>query len=105
LIEFQNNSRNFHFAETSSDLMHSDTSREVSSPLSPDSLVDETEFTQPISSERLSRDQRRKDIEARAAVKRKQAIRRLSLVLAARTHGLPEAGLANQLTLAADKLE
>jgi len=38
-------------------------------------------------------------------VKRKDAVKRLQHVLAARTRGLPENGLANQLHMAADQLE
>jgi len=51
------------------------------------------------------RDPHRKEIEGRAAEKRKSAVKRLSHVLAVRTQGLPENGLANQLHMAADQLE
>jgi len=54
---------------------------------------------------RRPRDHHRKEIEERAAEKRKTAVKRLSHVLAVRTNGLPENGLANQLVMAAEQLE
>ena len=56
-------------------------------------------------STKRQRDPHRKEIEGRAAEKRKSAVKRLSHVLAIRTQGLPENGLANQLHMAADQLE
>jgi len=57
------------------------------------------------SSNKRDRDPHRKKIEYRAAVKRKEAVKKLQHVLAMRTKGLPENGLANQLQMAADQLE
>ena len=59
----------------------------------------------PGSSGKRDRDPHRKKIEYRAAVKRKEAVKKLQHVLAVRTKGLPENGLANQLQMAADQLE
>jgi len=55
--------------------------------------------------DKRQRDPHRKEIECRAADKRKSAVKRLNHVLAARTRGLPENGLANQLHMASDQLE
>jgi hypothetical protein len=86
--------------------MQEDPYREETSPISPELFGDVIESTQPTNSEpEKHRDPRRKVIEAKAAGKRKKATSRLSLVLADRTKGLPEPGLANQLSMAADLLE
>jgi hypothetical protein len=78
------------------------------SPTSPPSNLGETAFSvdskQPVM-EKRPRDPHRKEIENRAADKRKLSVKRLQNVLAVRTRGLPENGLANQLHMAADQLE
>jgi hypothetical protein len=61
-------------------------------------------FSNNSPSEKRTRDPRREEIETKAADKRKQAVKRLSSVLASRTQSLPENGLANLLSAATDQL-
>lgn len=82
---------------------------ETSPPDSPSSTPDnnfaDSAPSQSASDNKRPRDKHRKEIENRAAEKRKTAVKKLQRVLSIRTQGLPENGLANQLHMAADQLD
>jgi hypothetical protein len=81
---------------------------EASPPMTPSSVADNADMdagTSQSAQDKRPRDKHRKEIENRAAEKRKSAVKKLQRVLSIRTQGLPENGLANQLHMAADQLE
>jgi hypothetical protein len=68
-------------------------------------LASESSSKAVVESRTRERDPHRKEIETRAADKRKSAVKKLQHVLAVRTKRLPENGIANQMGMAAEQME